>query len=235
MPYQTFSYYYDSLMDPQFYKDYYAFIKQQATFNSVLELGCGTGTLAIMLAKDNKEVYATDLSADMLTVARMKAQEADVNLKLACLDMRDFTTNQPVDLIICLCDSLNYLLDQNEIAKTFANVFASLNEGGTFIFDINSQYKINCILANYEEKEEDSDFFFSWQCHLKADYILSHRVEILDKITNEHLIEEQTQRCYPPELYQKQLLVAGFKNFKLYYDFNKTDHKSERIIFVVKK
>ena len=56
MSYENFAYYYDSLMDEQFYDDYYQFINTHASFNSVLELGCGTGEIAIRLAKDNKEI-----------------------------------------------------------------------------------------------------------------------------------------------------------------------------------
>ena len=90
MSYENFAYYYDSLMDDQFYQDYYQFINQHAKFKSVLELGCGTGEIAILLAKDKKQVYATDLSKDMLEVARMKAMDANVDLLLGRIDMTDF-------------------------------------------------------------------------------------------------------------------------------------------------
>ena len=72
MSYENFSYYYDSLMDQSFYDDYLAFILEHANFQNVLELGCGTGEIAIRLAKLQKEVYASDLSKDMLEVARLK-------------------------------------------------------------------------------------------------------------------------------------------------------------------
>ena len=67
MSYENFAYYYDSLMDEQFYDDYFKFINEHADFKSVLELGCGTGEIAIRLAKAGKEIYATDLSKDMLS------------------------------------------------------------------------------------------------------------------------------------------------------------------------
>ena len=60
MSYEAFAYYYDSLMDADFYKDYVQFIKEHADFQTVLELGCGTGEIAVRLAKRKKEVYATD-------------------------------------------------------------------------------------------------------------------------------------------------------------------------------
>ena len=73
MSYENFAYYYDSLMDEQFYEDYYQFILEHCQFEEVFELGCGTGEIAIRLAKDHKTVYASDISTDMLEVAKQKA------------------------------------------------------------------------------------------------------------------------------------------------------------------
>ena len=70
MSYENFAYYYDSLMEQSFYDDYYNFINEHASFDEVLELGCGTGEIAIRLAKDDKLVTATDLSSDMLEVTK---------------------------------------------------------------------------------------------------------------------------------------------------------------------
>ena len=123
MSYENFAYYYDSLMDEQFYLDYYNFINEYADFKSILELGCGTGEIAIRLAKDNKEIYATDLSKDMLEVARLKALDANVNLMLGRVDMTDFKTDKAVDLILCLCDSINYVLSKKKVFQTFKNVY----------------------------------------------------------------------------------------------------------------
>ncbi|MCD7839131.1 MAG: class I SAM-dependent methyltransferase, partial [Erysipelotrichaceae bacterium] len=136
MSYENFSYYYDSLMDSKFYDDYLEFILDHALFDDVFELACGTGEIAIRLAKTGKDVYASDLSMDMLEVAKQKAMGEDVNLILQRVDMTDFTTNREVDLILCLCDSLNYLLEEKQIIQTFKNVYASLKKEGTFIFDI---------------------------------------------------------------------------------------------------
>ena len=125
MSYENFAYYYDSLMDEQFYEDYYQFILQHCQFDEVFELGCGTGEMAIRLAKSKKTVYASDISSDMLEVAKQKAIEQQVNLVLQRVDMCDFTLSRPVDLVLCLCDSLNYLTDPQQMTQTFLNVFQS--------------------------------------------------------------------------------------------------------------
>ena len=60
MSYEAFAYYYDSLMDQNFYNDYIQFINEHVKdYQTVLELGCGTGEIAIRLAHLGKQVCAT--------------------------------------------------------------------------------------------------------------------------------------------------------------------------------
>lgn len=235
MSYENFAYYYDSLMDDQFYQDYYQFINQHAKFKSVLELGCGTGEIAILLAKDKKQVYATDLSKDMLEVARMKAMDANVDLLLGRIDMTDFETNQAVDLVLCLCDSLNYVLSKKKVLKTFENVYDSLKYNGTFIFDVNSLYKTDQILDNYLEEENDDDFYFKWTVKKVAPGKVEHYVEIIDKENNDHVQEVHHQQTYDIDTYLNLLKHVGFNKVEYYGEFEPYHQESQRIIFVCHK
>lgn len=235
MSYETFAYYYDSLMDPQFYKDYEQFIYQTCDFSEVLELGCGTGEIAIRLAKNQKKVFATDLSEDMLEVAKQKAMYENVDLMLQRVDMCDFSTSYQVDLILCLCDSLNYLLDTKDIIKTFQNVYQSLKKDGTFIFDIDSLYKMNTILKNYREDEEDEEFTFQWYVDLIDNGYVHHHVYIHDKIENEIVEEDHYQKTFSIDCYIQWLNDVGFKHIQYYSDFKEYQEECERIIFVCRK
>lgn len=235
MSYENFAYYYDSLMDDQFYDDYYRFIIAHADFKSVLELGCGTGEMAIRLAKDNKEVYATDLSKDMLEVARLKALDKNINLLLGRVDMTDFKTDQAVDLILCLCDSINYVLSKKKVLQTFKNIYQSLKYNGTFIFDVNSIYKIDNILDGYLEEEDADDFYFKWAVKKTALGKVEHLVEIIDKENNEHIKELHHQQTYSINEYLNLLKQAGFNEVKYYGEFEECHDQSQRIIFVCHK
>ena len=133
MSYENFSYYYDSLMDPAFYNDYIDFINKHAKFQSVLELGCGTGEVAIRLAKQNKSVVATDLSDDMLYVAKEKAMAENAEVNFKRVDMTNFESNQQADLVLCLCDSLNYMLDENDVKKVLQLIIINCK---TFLYRI---------------------------------------------------------------------------------------------------
>lgn len=235
MTYENFAYYYDSLMDDSFYEDYLSFILNHASFQTVLELGCGTGEIALKLAKKQKDVYATDLSTDMLEVAYMKALEKEVNIHFACVDMRDFICDQTVDLILCLCDSLNYITVKDDILAVFQHVYQSLDEKGTFIFDVNSLYKTDVVLKDYQEINEDDEFFFSWQVKNIAKGRIKHIIEIKDKINHESVKETHLQKTFDSFVYQALLQKVGFKKIDLYGDFDTMDQHSQRIIYVCKK
>ncbi len=235
MSYENFAYYYDSLMEQSFYDDYYNFINEHASFDEVLELGCGTGEIAIRLAKDDKLVTATDLSSDMLEVTKQKAMYEDVTLFLQKVDMSDFSTSHQVDLVLCLCDSLNYLLDENQVIQTFHNVYESLKDDGTFIFDSDSLYKMNVILNDYKEDQEDDEFCFQWHVKHLGDGYVHHHLYIEDKIEKEVVKEEHYQKAYSVETYLRWLKEVGFHDISYYSDFDSYQEECERIIFVCRK
>ena len=116
MSYEAFAYYYDSLMDQDFYNDYIQFINEHVKdYQTVLELGCGTGEIAIRLAHLGKQVCATDISKDMLEVAKYKCIDFKADVMLSRIDMCDFAVDSQLDLILCLCDSLNYVIDLKNV------------------------------------------------------------------------------------------------------------------------
>ncbi|MCD7809374.1 MAG: class I SAM-dependent methyltransferase [Erysipelotrichaceae bacterium] len=235
MSYENFSYYYDSLMDSKFYDDYLEFIFNHAVFDEVFELACGTGEIAIRLAKAQKQVYASDLSMDMLEVAKQKAMYENVNLYLQRVDMTDFSTDREVDLILCLCDSLNYLLEEKQIIQTFKNVNASLKDNGTFIFDIDSLYKMNHILKDYHEYDEDKDYIFDWQVEYIDNGYVKHHVYIEDKIEDDIVDEYHYQKTFDIHQYLQWLNETGFHKITYYSDFDEYYKDCERIIFVCQK
>lgn len=235
MSYENFAYYYDSLMDQRFYDDYLQFILAHASFSHVLELGCGTGEMAVRLAKLNKKILATDLSDEMLEVARMKAMYHDVDIDFRKVDMCDFEADDIFDLVLCLCDSLNYVLEKESVYQVFANAFNSLIDQGVFIFDVNSLYKMNVILKDYLEENDDPDYYFKWHVEKVDDGFVKHTVIINDKNENDHVVEEHFQKTWSIETYKSLLEDAGFNDIEIYSDFHDYVNECERVIFICRK
>jgi len=109
---------------------------------NVLELGCGTGSILKSL-QDHYAVSGLDISARMLSIARKKAPRA----RFFRQDMVDFRIDHRFDVIFCVFDSINHVRRFSDWKRVFARVRQHLSPGGCFIFDINTQRKIERHIA----------------------------------------------------------------------------------------
>lgn len=116
------------------------FARQNASVRSIVELGCGTGTLASILAQRGYQVTAMDLSPDMLSVAAKKCEGLDV--RLVCQDMSRLALPVQTDAVLCCLDSLNYVTRPAQVQRTFQRVFRSLKPGGLFLFDVKTPFAL---------------------------------------------------------------------------------------------
>lgn len=123
----------------------------------VLDLACGTGAAALRFAARGYRVIGIDGSAPMLAVARRKAADEGAAVRFIAQDMRAFTAPEPVDLLTCFYDSLNYLTDPADLARTFACMRSALAPDGLAIFDMNTRAGLeadwngNCWVQEIEE------------------------------------------------------------------------------------
>ena len=101
----------------------------------VLDLCCGTGQLARWLTACGFEVVGLDGSEAMLALAARNAPKA----KLVREDARRFCFDQPFDAVISTFDSVNHFATLDDVRAVFANVYAALEPGGLFVFDVNTQ------------------------------------------------------------------------------------------------
>jgi len=104
-----------------------------------LDLGCGTGTLAVLMAEAGWTVIGLDLSEAMLAQAKQKALDAGQAVELVQQDMRDFRIEEPVALVTSFYDTLNHLLFAEDLQSTFGGVARVLLPGGLFVFDVNTE------------------------------------------------------------------------------------------------
>ena len=105
---------------------------------NVLDLACGEGTFAVAMAKRGLRVTGVDLSPEMLEIASERAAKEGFKVRLLQQDMRSLTLRGRFDLVTCWFDSLNYLLEIDDLAQAFAGVSRVLDKNGLFIFDVNT-------------------------------------------------------------------------------------------------
>ena len=105
---------------------------------SILEMACGTGKVINKLSR-HYDCWGFDASRQMIEKAKEKKKR--VNFFIA--DMRTFNIKHKFDVIFCIFDSINHLLNLNEWKKTFINSYKHLSKGGLFIFDVNTPSQLN--------------------------------------------------------------------------------------------
>ncbi|MBO6159532.1 MAG: class I SAM-dependent methyltransferase [Firmicutes bacterium] len=131
----------------------------------VLDLCCGTGSLAIELTRRGYDLIGADGSDRMLDEAKKKLREASMEDKILLLlqDMREFELYGTVDSILCTCDSLNYLLQEEELETVFRLAENYLEQGGLFMFDMNTLYKYQNLLGDQTFAQVRDDAAFIWE------------------------------------------------------------------------
>ena len=241
--YESLAAAYDGLMEDGLYRkraDYLErrFRRSAVPVRSVLDLACGTGTIACLLAERGYEVVATDASEEMLTEAARKAAGLDLERPPFFLHqtMPRLRLAEPVDAAVSTLDSLNYLTRAADVQETFRRVAKYLKPGGLFIFDINSPYKLRRMDGQmYMDETEDS--FCVWRTTFsEKTKICTYWVDIFNRDRNdtwERGWEEHRERAWEPEELQAWLAEAGFSRVKITGDLKMTPPKpdEDRLIF----
>lgn len=232
MIYDYLAKFYDALVqDDQATKKWVEFICKHMPKGDVLELACGSGEISLALASSGYKVIASDISLSMLDVARKKIN-AEL-IKWIELDMRSFDTQRKYDGILCLCDSINYVLSLDEIKGMFDSVYNALNEEGYFIFDMHSMDRLKEFKEEYVETGKICEQNFQWSIYSEDDYI-HQTFQVYDNQQRDHL-EQHIQRVYEPKVILEYLQNIEF-NVNIYTDFDKKDVcAGEKIFFVARK
>lgn len=101
----------------------------------ILDIGCGTGGHALILARRGYEVFGIDASHAMISIAKDKARKNGVRGMFAQASMQDFHLGWNFDVILCMFNAINYLTTQAELITALSNVGRHLNKEGLFLFD----------------------------------------------------------------------------------------------------
>lgn len=119
---------------------------------SILELATGTGNL-LLYFKDEYEIVGLDLSEGMLKKAKEKIPEG----KFINADMTNFSLDRKFDIIACIFDSINHIDGLSNWGKVFELAAEHLTEKGIFVFDFNTESKLEEIAQKEPHSEEFDD------------------------------------------------------------------------------
>ena len=131
--------------------------------NLVVDLGCGTGTLTELLYQKGYDMIGVDNSQEMLEAALAKKQMSGSEILYLCQDMRELDFYSTVGTVLSVCDSVNYLLEDEDVEKTFALVNNYLYPGGIFIFYFNTVYKYEQVIGDATIAENRDTCSFIWE------------------------------------------------------------------------
>lgn len=238
--YETFAKFYDSLTENVNYEvrnDYVSnfFSRYNENGKKILDLACGTGTMTKFFVDKGYSVIGIDLSSDMLTVAKEKCPDT----QFIKADMKHFSLTDNVDCCLCSLDAINHLTDIEDVDQCFKCVSEALNLGGIFIFDVNTPYKHNSVLADNTFVFDEEDYFLAWD----NNYIGDNTVEIfLDFFifngkNYERYSENFSEKAYTVEELKMCLDRNSFEIIGIYDELTQEEpnDRSERIYFVCKK
>ena len=216
--YTSFAQVYDMFMDNVDYPAWSKYLIQllkeyQVEDGLVLDLGCGTGNMTELLAKEGYDMIGVDNSEDMLEIASEKRAESGLNILYLLQDMREFELYGTVRAVICLCDSLNYLLEEDDLLITFKLVNNYLDPNGLFIFDFNTVYKYETVIGDSTIAENREDCSFIWENYYTAEdqineydltIFVKQQKDLFRKFTETHL-----QRGYTLETMKRLVEQSG--------------------------
>lgn len=259
--YTDFAGVYDTFMDDTPYQEWADFLaqliekygiskpvrdKEQGILDSernlVLDLGCGTGTLTELLYQKGYDMIGVDLSQEMLNIALEKKEKSGSEILYLCQDMRELDLFSTVGTVISVCDSVNYLLENDEVEETFGLVNNYLYPGGIFLFDFNTVYKYEQVIGDTTIAENRDDCSFIWENYYhEEDRVNEYDLTIFVKEKKEELFRRFTethfQRGYTLEEMKDFVERAGME-FVLALDADTHEaptETSERIYVIARE
>lgn len=244
--YTSFAAVYDTFMDNIPYEEWAEYLSEllaeyEVTDGIVLDLGCGTGTLTELMAARGFDMFGVDYSEEMLEIAMEKRAESGRDILYLLQDMREFELYGTVRAVISICDSLNYITEEEELEEVFRLVNNYLDPEGVFIFDFNTVYKYREILGDQTIAESREDCSFIWDNYYYEEeqineYELSLFLQEEGNLYRKY-VETHYQKGYELETIKSLLEKSGMKFVTAYDAFtrNPPTKESERVYVIARE
>ena len=245
--YTSFAAVYDTFMDNIPYEEWDKYLKSLlyeygVREGLVLELGCGTGNMTEILAQSGYDMIGVDNAEEMLEIAIEKRMKSGLDILYLQQDMREFELYGTVKAIVSVCDSVNYILEEEELEEVFRLVNNYLDPGGVFIFDFNTVYKYREILGDQTIAENREECSFIWDNYYYEEerineYELSLFIREGDSELYRKYQETHFQKAYDLETMKRLIPQSGLEYITAYDAFTKEapTRVSERIYVIARE
>ncbi|MGN0448299.1 MAG: class I SAM-dependent DNA methyltransferase [Acutalibacteraceae bacterium] len=244
--YGDFSYYYDILTENVDYKQRCDYICNLLAENGVgkgilLDLACGTGTLSVLFAEKGYDVVGIDASEDMLTKAQEKKYECAPDTIFLCQKMEELDLFGTINCAVCTLDSLNHITDEKNLEEVFKRVSLFMEDGGIFIFDVNTPYKHKEVLGNSTFVYDLDEVYCVWQNTTDENLITQVSLDIFEYDAQSDSYsrygEDFCERGWELDKFSQLAKENKFELLHIFDDNTKNplSEKSERAVFVLKK
>lgn len=203
----------------------------------VLELGCGTGSLAVRLQPRGGYRYrATDRSPAMIRLARAKAERHEVPARFAVADFTDYDAREPADAALLLYDGLNYVLREDPLRALFRCTRRALRPGGVFIVDHTTPINSTNNAEDFEDEGRAEDFRYKRRSRYDEATRL-HTTTFEVQVNGQTYREEHVQRTYDPVTIRRLAEESGFEAVAAYDGFTTAPDApdSERVHHVLRR
>lgn len=251
MSYGFFADYYDFFTENINYKAYAARVTRIANDLKIhggraMDLGCGTGSLSVELARSGFSVTGVDLSQAMINKANEKLQSSPNNAIAAkcrfvshdITRLSDILKDNSCMLAVSSMDVLNHLPDFKSVEMVFSGVSRALKRGGAFVFDMNTIYKHRHVLADNCFVFDSDTAYMGWQNdYLEDDNSVQITLDFFVPEENgcyKRHTESFTERAYPAKSIMEALERNGMKLIALYDGLStKSPRKTtQRVMYV---
>ena len=245
--YTSFASVYDTFMDNIPYEEWAEYLvdllKEYGIHDGlVLDLGCGTGNMTELLASAGYDMIGVDNAEEMLEIAMEKREKSGHDILYLLQDMREFELYGTVKAIVSICDSINYITEEEDLLEVFRLANNYLDPKGIFIFDFNTVYKYREVLSNQTIAEDREDCSFIWDNYYYEDeqineYELSLFIKENDSDLYRKYQEMHYQRAYDLETIRGLVEKSGLEYLTAYDAFtrNAPTGESERIYVIARE
>ncbi len=244
--YSDFSRVYDMFMDNIPYEEWCTYLtgllrEYGVEDGLVLELGCGTGSMTELLAGQGYDMIGIDNASLMLQKAMEKKAASGYDILYLLQDMREFELYGTVRAVVSVCDSINYVTEEEDLLEVFRLVNNYLDPHGVFIFDLNTVYKYENLLGDNTIAENREEGSFIWENEYDSDTGLNVYELTLFIPEGEGLYrkyeEIHYQQAYTLETIQNLLVQAGMEFVTAYdaFTYEAPKEDSERIYVIARE